>query len=896
MNRTYQNPPSNSMLPRPPKIIGKPEKSVMEGESVPVVIGKQKVQGKILYVGAPVVCTNIAKLNRYSDSTQAYQIKIWYAIAMGKLSLIDVIVNDKILEVNVDYLLALFNDGTGSFKPEFCYHNFLTTSQYTSWGSMNGSNWTTVNKSTTLFPLGCKYLNGLYIVIGSGSLIMTSPDLITWTVRKKTTGSGDRNDFLYSVDYMSGRYVVVGQNTDAGGTPIIYYSDDLITWSANVAPSGTGALILYAITNNGSKFVAVGTSSSSYKIVTSSTGATWTKATSSVQFKGLIYDGTNFVGCGYKSPGTDGAVATSPDGAVWTHYYPAGIAGRIAFSIVYGLLLYIVGCDNGKIYYSTGNLNNFSVVTFNINPATSKVFYAITFGKDKDDADIFISVGNGIVYSSVNGTNWTKRILDNNLRRSICYNYDYAKNSITKLKGISHLFFNDDDSAVPYDTRVVTNSDGKAPEMKFVVISDYTASVINSPMIYQPDVAETEDTFLGINPAAAIYEILTNKQWGLGLDTLHIDVDSFNHCADSFVPTDPDFKWRRYGINLTIEDITTGQDVIDKICQMTDLVLYCENDKFYLKLLYDSSASSVGSFTDDDMQDVVISRQGWRELNNVVEGEYVDASLNFQKKQLTYKNDAAIEMAEGIENRLSTDVSYFINSIVAAVRLNEVLQREAIPKLGLSCSINRKGYALRRGDIITVSNIEHDLTDVRFRINSITLGKLSDMNIKVEAIQVYEDLFDGNYKNIASAAGQVPQSDGSFLGLGGSASAVSEYYFTASEDILVENGEVLVNIFKDADGDTFVRRADASDSGVEAHGFIQTSVFTGFQVPVFFEGVIEGLTVDSGTDYFLSAADPGKLTSTPPNFSGQVVQRIGRSFSVTQIKFEPYIPIAVSNA
>jgi hypothetical protein len=896
--RTYQKPPSSSALPRPPKIIGKLEKSIMEGEVVPVVIGKQKVQGKILLMGSPCMSSNINKLSRYGDMQSAYLCSTWYAIAMGKLSLVDIYANDKLLEAERDYTSSFFNDGTQEYKPR-AFFNFLTIG-LNRFGSINGIDWQTVDNAWPEMQLGCKYVNGYYVVTGFGNFIIISKDTIKWTVKTVINANYIR---LYDIDYMDGRYVVVGRKTDTLET-VIYYSDDLDTWSSNVAVY-LSYVTLRSITNNGSLFVAVGDAGipeaiARPRIQISPDGVTWTERGTELSpnypdLKKVIYDGTQFVACGVKSG--NGYIYYSMNGTTgWTANTPAALNGRTVYGIDYcqSLNKYTICCDAGKIFYGSAVTGINSSAT--LSPVETRAFNSIISGLDINNAVMLVAVGQGMIYSSVNGTSWTRRkSTDGAAWRAVCYNPDFVKNIITKLNGISHIYLCDD-SSLAYDMRVVANSDGKAPEMKFVVISDYTASVVNSPMIYQPDVAETEDTFLGINPVAAIYEILTNKQWGLGLDAAHIDPDSFNHCADSFVPTDPDFKWRRYGVNLTMEDVIAGQEVIDKICQMTDLVLYCENDKFYLKLLYDSSASSVASFTDDDMQDVVISRQGWRELNNVVEGEYVDASLNFQKKQLTYKNDAAIEMAEGIENRLSTDVSYFINSIVAAVRLNEVLQREAIPKLGFSCSINRKGYALRRGDIITISNIEHGLTNVRFRINSITLGKLSDMNVKVEAIQVYEDLFDGNYKNIASAAGQVPQSDGSFLGAGGSASAVSENYFTASEDISVENGEVLVNIFKDSDGNTFVRKANASAAGVETHGFIQTSILTGFQVPVFFEGVIEGLTVDSGTDYFLSAADPGKLTSTAPSFSGQAIQRIGRSISETQIKFEPYIPIAVSNA
>jgi len=84
-----------------------------------------------------------------------------------------------------------------------------------------------------------------------------------------------------------------------------------------------------------------------------------------------------------------------------------------------------------------------------------------------------------------------------------------------------------------------------------------------------------------------------------------------------------------------------------------------------------------------------------------------------------------------------------------------------------------------------------------------------------------------------------------------------------------------------------VRKADASTSGKEAHGFVLAAVTSGSNATVYFEGTnnqVSGKTV--GARQYLSATTPGATTETPPSGSGQVVQLLGVATSATSISTE----------
>lgn len=129
--------------------------------------------------------------------------------------------------------------------------------------------------------------------------------------------------------------------------------------------------------------------------------------------------------------------------------------------------------------------------------------------------------------------------------------------------------------------------------------------------------------------------------------------------------------------------------------------------------------------------------------------------------------------------------------------------------------------------------------------------------------------------------------DNSFLptGIGADTQVV-----TASENLAAGD---LVNIWNSSS--TFkVRKADASTSGKEAHGFVLAAVTSGNAATVYFEGSNTQVTGLLPGVYFLSSSTPGLETQTAPSGSGQIVQRVGFATSATVLNFQSEIPIVLA--
>lgn len=114
---------------------------------------------------------------------------------------------------------------------------------------------------------------------------------------------------------------------------------------------------------------------------------------------------------------------------------------------------------------------------------------------------------------------------------------------------------------------------------------------------------------------------------------------------------------------------------------------------------------------------------------------------------------------------------------------------------------------------------------------------------------------------------------------------------TASENLAAGD---FVNVWNDV-GTVKVRKADASTTGKEANGFVLSAVALGNSGTVYFEGTNTQLTgLTGGSMYFLSATTPGGVTATAPSTAGQIVQKLGRALSTTEINFEASDPIALA--
>ena len=112
---------------------------------------------------------------------------------------------------------------------------------------------------------------------------------------------------------------------------------------------------------------------------------------------------------------------------------------------------------------------------------------------------------------------------------------------------------------------------------------------------------------------------------------------------------------------------------------------------------------------------------------------------------------------------------------------------------------------------------------------------------------------------------------------------------TASEALAAGD---YVNIWSNA-GAFAARKADATITGKEAHGFVLAAVANAAAATVYFEGTNTQVTAQTPGPVFLQTT-AGKGAATVPSATGNVVQNIGYATSATSVNFQSQLPIVLA--
>ena len=215
---------------------------------------------------------------------------------------------------------------------------------------------------------------------------------------------------MKGIAYGAGQFVAVGERAE------IWTSPDGTNWTKRVSPQTGSSYSLNAITYRpDAGFVAVSDAvSSKAEIVTSPDGITWTLQNVSVPANtlagvtwGYITNGdltvtTNFVAVGGKD-NTEGTIATSPDGVLWTQQTSYTLRKFYAAAFKPGVG-YIAVAMGAVVQTSTDGTNWNSSYSDISNPVNvpGNDFKGAVYASD---LDYFVAVGNsGQVETSPDGS------------------------------------------------------------------------------------------------------------------------------------------------------------------------------------------------------------------------------------------------------------------------------------------------------------------------------------------------------------------------------------------------------------------------------------------------------------------------------------------------------------
>lgn len=257
--------------------------------------------------------------------------------------------------------------------------------------------------------------------------------------------------------------------------------------------------------------------------------------------------------------------------------------------------------------------------------------------------------------------------------------------------GVASFHTAGDHNLNPGDSVSITGMEPATWNDSFLVAEAISGNEFTAALILDPGgvtklgtIKKRPDASYGdANPAAIIYEILTNKIWGLGMSPNLLDIPSFVACSNYFFD-------QRIGMSFALETQTDIGSVIEQIRSHVGIVLLWLGDKFYCRSMLDYEASYTPKFvlSAEQVKDANASRPSWSAAVNELRATFLDRFNNYQSAVVAATDDASIATIGRVNSR-SVNLPGFSSRDTCERAVQRMLSEAAYPQAVLKLKMNR---------------------------------------------------------------------------------------------------------------------------------------------------------------------------------------------------------------
>lgn len=292
----------------------------------------------------------------------------------------------------------------------------------------------------------------------------------------------------------------------------------------------------------------------------------------------------------------------------------------------------------------------------------------------------------------------------------------------------------------------------------------------------------------GNNPASVIFDLLTNKQYGLGLDSAidintstgavdpnkaansQINVSSFWNVLEYFY----NHTQKPYGVNCSFQQQAQARDMIKKVCEWTDCILTKDRDgKFYLTVndpgrLYTfgrmGGVSLPGNVPKDSLGIPTLTKYDFPEFEptektindtvNEFRAKFCSFADSYTNLMAFFRDEANIATT-GTTRSAEYDLQGHVFPEIVTTRLLEIAKRDSYPGKTISTRVKIGLITAYVNDIWRIIHDEYGIDDY-FKIAKIQPSEIEVGDVRVEWVQCTELLFDLFGSNMIKANPSVP--------------------------------------------------------------------------------------------------------------------------------------------
>lgn len=238
------------------------------------------------------------------------------------------------------------------------------------------------------------------------------------------------------------------------------------------------------------------------------------------------------------------------------------------------------------------------------------------------------------------------------------------------------------------------------------------------------------------NPANMLFEILTDKTWGLGRSASLIDTASFIQCGNTLAA-------EALGLSMLVDNVQNGWALMAEILRHIDGVVYQDfaTGKFTMALVRDDyDAETAFELNESNIVpgSLEFGRASWEGTQNTVIVKYLDRAQKFTERTVQHQNLANVTARGGAIEAEEFEFLGFSNPAAANYVCGRVLRTVSAPLAKVELQANREATVLRPGSVFRLNWPSLGITSLVCRVTEIDYGTLDSPTVKITAA---EDVF-----------------------------------------------------------------------------------------------------------------------------------------------------------
>lgn len=235
------------------------------------------------------------------------------------------------------------------------------------------------------------------------------------------------------------------------------------------------------------------------------------------------------------------------------------------------------------------------------------------------------------------------------------------------------------------------------------------------------------------NPAEMIYEYVTTPDWGMGLPSASLDVESFRLVGNALAAEGS-------GLSIMMDSPTSGKDEGDVICRHIDGLVYQDPATAAISMALvrnDYDSATVPCLGKGCVKAIELNRKSWSETKNCIKVTYTDRAADYGDRVAQQQDLGNIQARGGQVSSEAIDLKGFSNADAANRAAARMLRTLSFPIATLHVTCNRIAWDLRPGSVVRLQWEPLGIDGI-YRVGGINYGGLVDGYIELDCT---EDIF-----------------------------------------------------------------------------------------------------------------------------------------------------------